>query len=481
AGETVGDTGYGAAAEGAVSAEAGEIQPAGVNVEQEPAASAEGTQGAGTAPVQGSVTGAALTGIDLAKAAGENAKRVSGGYVIPHLDEAGADIPVPEVAATEEHIIGKVPEESEPVEEKDLKEWHPPVMTKDEAEASDAGARAAAGTLDREEAKRQLDNLTDLLQKQIDELNREDAEKEEAGAAEAEAQADLAASIAGLTEEEAAGAQEDIAATQAGAAEPADTASDGTAGRGSAAAASNELVYSNIANEPESPVEENTVSDGQSGEKQLSDEVSEPTEAEPEPAEADLSKEGSDYDLLADGPADTEDETAPGPIGDPELAAEHSESAILAGTVAQMMAEDQADRAAKKPKRSDEAAMDAELSAMMKAENPEGVVDLGAEEKRPESDLLPHDYDNTIDLGEVDLSAALAAATEKAIDEDAREEEEKKKESDDYVSEDGLQQAIAAEYSDSELTEDEKEAFTYFTPISGMEKSLAMLLMGVRA
>lgn len=516
AGETVGDTGYGAAAEGAVSAEAGEIQPAGVNVEQEPAASAEGTQGAGTAPVQGSVTGAALTGIDLAKAAASGAKKVSGGYVIPHLDEAGADIPVPEVAATEEHIIGKVPEESEPVEEKDLKEWHPPVMTKDEAEASDAGARAAAGALDREEAKRQLDNLTDLLQKQIDELNREDAEKEEAGAAEAEAQADLAASIAGLTEEEAAGAQEDTAATQAGAdetvladtevfsanaelpaeegasagesvseeeagaAEPADTASDGTAGRGSAAA-SNELVYSNIANEPESPVEENTVSDGQSGEDQLSDEVSEPTEAEPEPAEADLSKEGSDYDLLADGPADTEDETAPGPIGDPELAAEHSESAILAGTVAQMMAEDQADRAAKKPKRSDEAAMDAELSAMMKAENPEGVVDLGAEEKRPESDLLPHDYDNTIDLGEVDLSAALAAATEKAIDEDAREEEEKKKESDDYVSEDGLQQAIAAEYSDSELTEDEKEAFTYFTPISGMEKSLAMLLMGVRA
>ena len=378
-----------------------------------------------------------------------NKKKVSGGYVIPHLDEAGADIPVPEVSEEEEHIIGKVPEEAAPVDGKDMKEWHPPVMTKDEAEASDAEARAAGGTLDREEAKRQLDNLTDLLQKQIDELNREDEEKEEAGAAEAEAQADLAASVAELTEEkgeepmEAALSEEEEAAEEAAEAE--------------------ELPVS----------EELAATNGAPAEPETNETTAE--------TEADLSKEGSDYDLLADGPADTEDETAPGPIGDAELAAEHSESAILAGTVAQMMAEEQADREAKKPKRSDEAAMDAELSAMMKAENTEGVVDLGADEKRPETDILPHDFDNTIDLGEVDLSAALAAATEKAIDEDAREAEEKEKESADYVNEDGLQQAIAAEYSDSELTEDEKEAFTYFTPISGMEKSLAMLLMGVRA
>ncbi len=378
-----------------------------------------------------------------------NKKKVSGGYVIPHLDEAGADIPVPEVSEEEAHIIGKVPEEAAPVDGKDMKEWHPPVMTKDEAEASDAEARAAGGTLDREEAKRQLDNLTDLLQKQIDELNREDEEKEEAGAAEAEAQADLADSVAELTEEkgeepmEAALSEEEEAAEEAAEAE--------------------ELPVS----------EELAATNGASAEPETNETTAE--------TEADLSKEGSDYDLLADGPADTEDETAPGPIGDAELAAEHSESAILAGTVAQMMAEEQADREAKKPKRSDEAAMDAELSAMMKAENTEGVVDLGADEKRPETDILPHDFDNTIDLGEVDLSAALAAATEKAIDEDAREAEEKEKESADYVNEDGLQQAIAAEYSDSELTEDEKEAFTYFTPISGMEKSLAMLLMGVRA
>ena len=378
-----------------------------------------------------------------------NKKKVSGGYVIPHLDEAGADIPVPEVSEEEAHIIGKVPEEAAPVDGKDMKEWHPPVMTKDEAEASDAEARAAGGTLDREEAKRQLDNLTDLLQKQIDELNREDEEKEEAGAAEAEAQADLAASVAELTEEkgeepmEAALSEEEEAAEEAAEAE--------------------ELPVS----------EELAATNGAPAEPETNETTAE--------TEADLSKEGSDYDLLADGPADTEDETAPGPIGDAELAAEHSESAILAGTVAQMMAEEQADREAKKPKRSDEAAMDAELSAMMKAENTEGVVDLGADEKRPETDILPHDFDNTIDLGEVDLSAALAAATEKAIDEDAREAEEKEKESADYVNEDGLQQAIAAEYSDSELTEDEKEAFTYFTPISGMEKSLAMLLMGVRA
>ena len=379
-----------------------------------------------------------------------NKKKVSGGYVIPHLDEAGADIPVPEVSEEEAHIIGKVPEEAAPVDGKDMKEWHPPVMTKDEAEASDAEARAAGGTLDREEAKRQLDNLTDLLQKQIDELNREDEEKEEAGAAEAEAQADLAASVAELTEEkgeepmEAALSEEEEAAEEAAEAEELPV--------------SEELAATNGAALTEPETNETTAE-----------------------TEADLSKEGSDYDLLADGPADTEDETAPGPIGDAELAAEHSESAILAGTVAQMMAEEQADREAKKPKRSDEAAMDAELSAMMKAENTEGVVDLGADEKRPETDILPHDFDNTIDLGEVDLSAALAAATEKAIDEDAREAEEKEKESADYVNEDGLQQAIAAEYSDSELTEDEKEAFTYFTPISGMEKSLAMLLMGVRA
>ena len=378
-----------------------------------------------------------------------NKKKVSGGYVIPHLDEAGADIPVPEVSEEEAHIIGKVPEEAAPVDGKDMKEWHPPVMTKDEAEASDAEARAAGGTLDREEAKRQLDNLTDLLQKQIDELNREDEEKEEAGAAEAEAQADLAASVAELTEEkgeepmEAALSEEEEAAEEAAEAE--------------------ELPVS----------EELAATNGAPAEPETNETTAE--------TEADLSKEGSDYDLLADGPADTEDETAPGPIGDAELAAEHSESAILAGTVAQMMAEEQADREAKKPKRSDEAAMDAELSAMMKAENTEGVVDLGADEKRPETDILPHDFDNTIDLGEVDLSAALAAAMEKAIDEDAREAEEKEKESADYVNEDGLQQAIAAEYSDSELTEDEKEAFTYFTPISGMEKSLAMLLMGVRA
>ena len=378
-----------------------------------------------------------------------NKKKVSGGYVIPHLDEAGADIPVPEVSEEEAHIIGKVPEEAAPVDGKDMKEWHPPVMTKDEAEASDAEARAAGGTLDREEAKRQLDNLTDLLQKQIDELNREDEEKEEAGAAEAEAQADLADSVAELTEEkgeepmEAALSEEEEAAEEAAEAE--------------------ELPVS----------EELAATNGAPAEPETNETTAE--------TEADLSKEGSDYDLLADGPADTEDETAPGPIGDAELAAEHSESAILAGTVAQMMAEEQADREAKKPKRSDEAAMDAELSAMMKAENTEGVVDLGADEKRPETDILPHDFDNTIDLGEVDLSAALAAAMEKAIDEDAREAEEKEKESADYVNEDGLQQAIAAEYSDSELTEDEKEAFTYFTPISGMEKSLAMLLMGVRA
>ena len=418
-----------AAAEGEALAEPGDEE---IDVEQEPAAAA-----------------AAVTGIDLARAAAEGAKKVSGGYVIPHLDEAGTDIPVPEVSEEEAHIIGKVPEEAAPVDGKDMKEWHPPVMTKDEAEASDAEARAAGGTLDREEAKRQLDNLTDLLQKQIDELNREDEEKEEAGAAEAEAQADLADSVAELTEEkgeepmEAALSEEEEAAEEAAEAE--------------------ELPVS----------EELAATNGAPAEPETNETTAE--------TEADLSKEGSDYDLLADGPADTEDETAPGPIGDAELAAEHSESAILAGTVAQMMAEEQADREAKKPKRSDEAAMDAELSAMMKAENTEGVVDLGADEKRPETDILPHDFDNTIDLGEVDLSAALAAATEKAIDEDAREAEEKEKESADYVNEDGLQQAIAAEYSDSELTEDEKEAFTYFTPISGMEKSLAMLLMGVRA
>lgn len=444
------------AADGAVSEPAGGMavasQPDEINVEQNFAA------------------GAAVTGIDLARAAADGAKKVSGGYVIPHLDEEGADIPVPEVAEDEEHIIGNVPEEAEPVDEKDLKEWHPPVMTKDEAEASDAEARAAGGALDREEAKRQLDNLTDLLQKQIDELNREDEEKEEAGAAEAEAQADLAASVAQLAAEEpeaeeAVSAGEDEAAGLPEAAESADFAS--AAVEAEASPVSEKLAASNEMQEPETD--------------EIRPETETSGEDAAEPAEGDLSKEGSDYDLLADGPADTEDETAPGPIGDAELAAEKSESAILAGTVARMMAEEQADREAKKPKRSDEAAMDAELSAMMKAENPDGVVDLGAEEKRPESDLLPHDFDNTIDLGEVDLSEALAAATEKAIDEDAREEEEKQKDSADYVSEDGLQQAIAGEYSDTELTEDEREAFTYFTPISGMEKSLAMLLVGVRA
>ena len=240
-----------------------------------------------------------------------NKKKVSGGYVIPHLDEAGADIPVPEVSEEEAHIIGKVPEEAAPVDGKDMKEWHPPVMTKDEAEASDAEARAAGGTLDREEAKRQLDNLTDLLQKQIDELNREDEEKEEAGAAEAEAQADLADSVAELTEEkgeepmEAALSEEEEAAEEAAEAE--------------------ELPVS----------EELAATNGAPAEPETNETTAE--------TEADLSKEGSDYDLLADGPADTEDETAPGPIGDAELAAEHSESAILAGTVAQMMAEETGD------------------------------------------------------------------------------------------------------------------------------------------
>ena len=73
------------------------------------------------------------------------------------------------------------------------------------------------------------------------------------------------------------------------------------------------------------------------------------------------------------------------------------------------------------------------------------------------------DMDRTIDL----------AAVSPDIETDENEEQVEEEET--------LEPDINEGYSDDALTDQEKELFTYFTPISGMEQSLAHLLQGVRA
>ena len=408
-------------------------------------------------------------------------QKVSGGYVMPKLDTDGADITVPAVSEETEHIIGKVPEDTDtPVDEKELKEWHPPVISKEEASASVSAAEIEPirVKVDRKEAERQLSTLTDELQRHIDELNREDSEREEAEAAEVEAKEDPAAAVSELTEEEPAAeagteAYYDSLLAEAQGSGFGKEAETGEASSSAGAEASAEAEGGSPV--PGADAETEDASAGVDSGAFTEDEVEEASDEEDDAGE---SGEGSDYDLLAGNDAAEGEEAEPGPIGSSEMKAADSESAILASSVAEIMAEDRAERDAKKAARSDEAALEAELARMQAPA--EAPIDLGAD-GRQDTDRLPHDYDNTIDLGQVDLSTALAAAADRVLAEDEKEEAAKEKEAPGYVTDDSLQQAISAEYSDVELTEDEREAFTYFTPISGMEKSLAMLLVGVRA
>ena len=107
-------------------------------------------------------------------------------------------------------------------------------------------------------------------------------------------------------------------------------------------------------------------------------------------------------------------------------------------------------------KKRDETTILAEALTPSKIKEPE-------EENVSDTRSMP-DMDRTIDL------AAVSPDIEKDDETEEPDSEEEIPEND-----------INEGYSDVAFTEQEKELFTYFTPISGMEQALAHLLQGVRA
>ena len=416
--------------------------------------------------------------------AGDKVRRVSGGYVMPKLAADGTDVSIPLVAADAGHVIGEVAESAlaHPASDADLKDWEPPVISRSEAE--EESARASEKKVNRAEAAKIFAGMNDLLQKQIDELNQEDALEAKTPEEESPAEAPEAAETEAEPAEDTVPAEteaepaEDTAPADVEAEPAEDIAPEETEAEPDADEAIEETAEEETAltEETDSMAVEEEVETGAAGEVSPAVPASDETETA-----ADAGTEMVSGPDAGTGPAfETEIEAV---TAAEEAAAEEElppvaagETSVLADTVAAIMAEDRAEKEAKKAAE-EEAAEEAPAPAPV--EDGADVPDLGAEEPAPESDLLPHDFDNTIDLSQVDLSKVIENQAARAIaEDDAKEREEK---ADTYVTEEALQQAIASEYSDTTLTDEEREAFTYFTPISGMEKSLAGLLVGARA
>ena len=309
-------------------------------------------------------------------------------------------------------IVGEISKDPLQIDEKDLKPWNPPVIERpQENEEIDSDA------VNTKEASKIIEDMNLMLQKQIDEISREDAvRKPREAERKSEETLDEMLSIVSVTEHTDENAEIVGAITKSYDEENSlETPTD------SLDASSNSLADS-------------------------SDSVDAPVGTKEEDSVIEPEDIVSAVDAVQ---PDTSDEAG-----------------ILADTVTSIMNEEKKDR------EEEETVRDAQLNGMTGKE---------AEEQAEVFDASP-----TRDLakGNEQFFKAIAGTgdglEDRIIYQTTRDIKNEEKESPDYVSEDGLKDEVSSVYSDLALTDEEKEAFTYFTPISGMEQALAQVLYGAR-
>ena len=124
------------------------------------------------------------------------------------------------------------------------------------------------------------------------------------------------------------------------------------------------------------------------------------------------------------------------------------------------------------------------------------IMNEQEKKKDPQPDLSIS-LDEEVDLSNtVDLSKEMEREIAEAVKEEVEDKEEalidkicqetkaelakEEKEDDQFVRESALEEAVQDEAIQMQLTEEEREMFSYFTPISGMEEALCQVLVGAR-
>lgn len=259
-----------------------------------------------------------------------------------------------------------------------------------EEDLEDADVKEDVDTVNTKEASKILENVNNMLQKQIEEINRDDAAK-----------------------------------------------------RGHAAPVSNATVLM-----PHLDIDTAEFED-----------MSEPVEsAVSKYAKSKIENEVSE-NSIDENEGDAEQIT---PVAETLKPATDDESGILADTVASIMDEEE------KEKSEEDAVKEAQREGKTGKEAEAMVFDAS-----PTRDMKKGNeaFFNSIQHDDEAIGDRIVFQTTRSI-------KNEEKESPDYISSDGLQAEIDDEYSDLTLTSEEKEAFTYFTPISGMEAALAQVLYG---
>lgn len=264
-------------------------------------------------------------------------------------------------------------------------------------------------TVNTQEASRILENMNNMLQKQIEEISRDDAEKKNrASAKQNEARLD-----------------EMLSAVDKGHDAPAQAVPEVPKKPEPQPVSNATILMPHLSIEPEGIVE--------------TEEKAPSSEAEAEP------------------------ETIT-PVAESLMPETNDESGILADTVASIMGEEE------KIKSDESAIKEAQKAGMTKREAETEVFDAS-----PTRDMKKgnEQFFNAIQENGDDIENRIIYQTTRTIKNDEKEDP-------DYVSSEGLASEISGEYSDLELTDEEKEEFTYFTPISGMEAALAQVLYGAK-
>lgn len=303
----------------------------------------------------------------------------------------------------EEEPVTAEESESEPETESEALTETENVPVNDEKEDID--------NVNTKEASKILENMNNMLQKQIEEINRDDAAKK---------------SHMTTTEQNEARLDEMLSEVK-----PVRTSAD------DAADTKEEEPLAAAQNIPDSkPVSNATV-------------LMPHLDFAPEEETEDVSESESDISEIT-------------PVAETLKPVTDDESGILADTVASIMDEEEKDKS------EEDAVREAQREGKTGKEAEAMVFDAS-----PTRDMKKGNeaFFNSIQQNDDAVGDRIVYQTTRSI---INEE----KESPDYVSEDGLQSEIDDAYSDLTLTDEEKEAFTYFTPISGMEAALAQVLYG---
>lgn len=116
----------------------------------------------------------------------------------------------------------------------------------------------------------------------------------------------------------------------------------------------------------------------------------------------------------------------------------------------------------------------------------DGLPDAEITDKERERQEKELDFSNTVDLSkeltdiDSDTNTDITKLSNRIVDEAEAEEEKQLQENPDAI-EEALTEAIDDDESlPTQLTEKEKEIFSYFTPIAGMEQALCQILIGAR-